>query len=165
VIYAATIKTDPNTAVTDMDHSVLKVTKGLVYKVEFNFPNGPSGLAGIAVFDGAFQCWPSTIGEFFHSDDETIAFDDMYLKESAPYQFDIFTYNLDDTYHHTIQVRIGLVSKEVFLARFLPTKGYDYMAELTRKLQLEQEKRIAEQQKKLEETPYEWLAKQMESIE
>jgi len=162
VIFAATIKTVNKTDYGQVKHTPLKVTKGLVYKVDFYFPSGPSGLLGVAVFDGSFQVWPSTVGEWFKSDNETIRFDDMYLKESAPYQFDIFTYNDDTTYDHTLAVRVGLVSKEVFLARFLPTKGYDYMAELTRKLQLEQEQRMAAQAEIVTETPYEWLTKQLE---
>jgi len=165
VIYAATIKTVNKTDYGQVKHTALKVTKGLVYKVDFYFPAGSSGLLGVAVFDGSFQVWPSTVGEWFKSDNETIRFDDMYLKESAPYQFDIFTYNDDTTYDHTLAVRVGLVSKEVFLARFLPTKGYDYMAELTRKLQLEQEQRMAAQAQIVTETPYEWLTKQLPELE
>ncbi len=165
VIYTATIKTINKMAYGKVKRTVLNVTKGLVYKVDFYFPPGPSGLLGVAVFDGSFQVWPSSVGEWFTSDNETIRFDDMYLKESAPYQFDIYTYNNDETFDHSLSVRVGLVSKEVFLARFLPTKGFDYMAELTRKLQLEQEQRMAEQAEIVTETPYEWLVKQTELIE
>lgn len=162
MIYTASIKTLKKPDWGKIKHTVLKVTKGLVYKVEFYFPSGSAGLMGVAVFDGLFQCWPSSVGEFFHSDNETIGFDDMYLKESAPYQFDIYTYNDDDTYDHVVDVRIGLVSKEVFLARFLPTKGYDYFAGVMRHLQAEQEQRAAAQAELIKETPYEWLIQQLE---
>ena len=164
MIYAANIKTVKNTPVTSLKHTVLRVTKGLVYKVDFYFPSGSAGLMGAAVFDGLFQVWPSTVGEFFNSDNETIRFDDMYLKEAAPYQFDIYTYNTDDTYDHVVGVRIGLVSKEVFLARFMPTKGYDYLVKLTAKLQAEQSVRAAAQAVTAAETPYEWLMKQLEEV-
>ncbi len=162
MIYSANIKTVKNTPVTSLKRTVLRVTRGLVYKVEFYFPSGSAGLMGAAVFDGSFQCWPSTVGQFFNSDNETIRFDDMYLKEAAPFQFDILTYNNDDTYDHVVGVRIGLVSKEVFLARFMPTKGYDYLVELTAKLQAEQAVRAAAQAVTAAETPYQWLMKQLE---
>ena len=164
MIYAATIEHKNKTDDGTVKHTVLKVTKGLVYKVDFYFPSGPSGLVGVKVFDGAFQVWPSTIGEWFASDNETIRFDDMYLKESAPYQFDIYTYNNDVAYDHTMMVRVGLVSKEVFLARFMPTRGYDYLVELTRRLEAEQAERAAAQKEVVTETPYEWLAKQLEEV-
>lgn len=162
MIYSANIKTVKNTPVTSLKRTVLNVTRGLVYKVEFYFPSGSAGLMGAAVFDGLFQCWPSTVGQFFNSDNETISFDDMYLKESAPFQFDVLTYNDDDTYDHVVDVRVGLVSKEVFLARFMPTKGYDYLVELTARLQAEQAVRAAAQAVTAAETPYEWLMKQLE---
>lgn len=162
MIYTATITTLKNTAQSSLKHTVLNVTKGLVYKVEFYFPSGPAGLLGVAVFDGLFQLWPSTIGEFFNSDDETISFDDMYLKDSAPYQLEIYTYNTDDTYDHTMQVRVGLVSADVYMARWLPTMGYDYFVELLSKVAAEQAAIAAAQKELLTETPYEWLVKQLE---
>jgi len=165
VIYNANIATPANRAKTNLKRTVLNVTRGLVYRVEFSFPSGPAGLMGVAVFDGLFQLWPSTVGEFFASDGETIAFDDMYLKEAAPYQFDIYTYNTDDTYPHSVAVRIGLVSKEVFLARFMPTKSYDYLADLMRKMEAERAELAAIQRELIAETPYEWLAKQLEEGE
>lgn len=165
MIYAANIKTEHPRAKTNLKHTVLRVTRGLVYKVEFYFPPGSSGLMGVAVFDGLFQLWPSNIGEFFRGSDISIDFDDLYLKEAAPYQFDIYTYNLDDAYDHTVDVRIGLVSKDVFMARFLPTKGYDYLMEMTAKLQVEQASRAAAQAELTRETPYEWLLRQLEGTE
>uniref|UniRef100_A0A6M3Y0V2 Uncharacterized protein n=1 Tax=viral metagenome TaxID=1070528 RepID=A0A6M3Y0V2_9ZZZZ len=165
MIYTATITTSKNTALAALKHTVLNVTKGLVYKVEFYFPSGSAGLMGLAVFDGLFQLWPSTVGEFFASDDETISFDDMYLKEAAPYQLDIYTYNLDDTYDHQAQARVGLVSQDVYMARWLPTMGYDYFVELLNKMAAEQAKMAAEQAAQLQDTPYEWLVKQLEVSE
>jgi hypothetical protein len=165
VIYTANITTLKDRAKTDLKRTVLNVTRGLVYKVEFSFPSGSAGLMGVAVFDGLFQLWPSTVGEFFASDGETIAFDDMYLKEAAPYQLDIYTYNTDDTHSHLVAVRIGLVSKEVFLARFMPTKGYDYLSQLLDKMSAERAELAAVQAEQLAETPYEWLANQLEEGE
>lgn len=164
MIYTASITTVKSTAVTSLKHTVLNITKGLVYKVEFYFPSGSAGLMGVAVFDSLFQLWPSTVGEFFNSDDETISFDDTYLKENAPFQLDVYSYNLDDTYDHVVDIRVGLVSQEVFMARFLPTKGYDYLMELTAKLALEQDQRAAAQAEQLKESPYQWIVKQLEVL-
>jgi len=140
--------------------TVLNVTKGLIYKVEFYFPSGPSGLMGIAVFDGLFQVWPSTVGDFFNSDGETIRFDDMYLKDSAPFEFQCYTYNEDDRYDHRCSVRVGLVSSEVFMARFMPTKSYDYLAELLEKMAAEKAELQLVQAELIKETPFEWLTRQ-----
>jgi len=160
MIYSADITTPKNTAKTSLKKTVINVTKGLVYKVELCFPSGSAGLLGAAVFDGLFQVWPASVGEFFTGDDDAIAFDDMYLKEAAPFEFQCYTYNEDDTYSHALAVRIGLVSKDVFLARFLPQKSYDYFVKLLRQMEDERAELAAIQRELIEETPFEWLARQ-----
>lgn len=125
----------------------MRVTKGLVYKVEFYFPVGSAGLMGVAVFDGSYQVWPSTVGEFFVGQDQLIAFDDLYSKDSAPYELSCYSYNLDDTYEHMVSVRIGLVSKAAYIARFLPTQGYEYLEQLLSKL-AEEKAELAKMQKR-----------------
>jgi len=134
-------------------HAVLVVTKGLVYRVEFQFPAGCAGLAHMAVFDGSFQVWPSTLGEFFHTDNFTIAFDEMYLKSAAPYQFDFYGYNLDETYPHTIYCRIGLADKDIFMARYLPSVAYELMQKELAKVAAEQEAKKAA----VLASPFPWL--------
>lgn len=157
MIYTANITTPKDTAQTALQKTVVKVTNGLVYKVEFYFPSGSAGLMGVAVFDGLFQVWPSSVGDFFVGEDQLIAFDDMYLKESAPFEFQCYTYNTDDTNEHFVSVRIGLVSSEVFLARFLPTKGHDYLLKLRRKMAEERSDLVRLQMERRLETPMEWM--------
>ncbi len=157
MIYTANITTDAKTWKTDLKTTRITVTKGLVYKVEFFFPSGSHGMMGVAVFDGLYQVWPSSVGEFFIGEDMVIPFDDMYLMESAPYEFQVYTYNEDDTHKHMVAVRIGLVSSEVFMARFLPTKSDEYMFELITSMVAEQEARARLQREQLEQTVFEWM--------
>lgn len=164
MIYTASITTPKNTPVTSLKKTILRLTKGLVYKVEFHFPSGSAGLMGLAVFDGLYQVWPSSAGEFFVSDNETIRFDDLYLKEAPPYEFQIYTYNTDDTYNHVANVRVGLVSKEAFLVRWLPYKGFEYLTQLIKNIEAERREIAAAQAEQLKETPFEWLLRQ-EGIE
>ena len=144
MIYSADISTPKDTLKTDPKQSVLTVTKGLGYRVEIQFPRGPQGLAGCAVYDGGHPVWPSTMGEWFRGNANTIAFDDTYLKLAAPYQFDIYTYNEDDHYPHSILFRIGFVSEEVFMARFLPSYSWKYFKKMLEEMKAEQEKKIME---------------------
>lgn len=160
MIYTANITTPKNTAKTALKHTVLQVTTGLVYKVEVYFPPGSAGLMGVAILDGLFQVWPSSAGEFFLGDTCLISYDDLYLKEAAPFQFSIYTYNLDTTYDHFAAIRVGMVSNEVFRARFLPNEAYDYFTQLLKQMSQEKAAAAAEQKEQLAETPFEWLLKQ-----
>lgn len=153
MIYQTTISTPIATYVTTPKRTALKVTKGLVYKVEIAFPPGPASLLKVQIFDGGHQQWPSTPGEYFQTDAYVISFDDTFLKLTEPYQFDIYTWNLDDTYAHSITVRIGMVSKELYMARFLPSIAYEQMLKILAEEQARQE---AEREVTIKE-PFSWL--------
>lgn len=156
MIYTANITTPKNTAKEAPKITRLNVTKGLVYRVEFYFPKGSSGLMGVLVSDGLYQCWPSSIGDYFIADNDTIGFDDMFMKEAAPFEFTVVTYNLDETFEHFVSVRIGLVSKEVFLARFMPTKTHEYLADLLLRLATERKELELLQREMISDAPLEW---------
>lgn len=153
MIYQASIITPLNTPVNTPLHTVLKVSKGLIYRVEFFIPPGPEGDLGIAVFDGSYQVWPSSLGEWLRPNDVLISFEDTYLKMIEPFQFDIYTYNLDLVNNHFTQIRIGLVSKEAFMARFMPSLTWDKYLEVLRSIEAQQE--LARQE--IIASPFPWI--------
>lgn len=153
MIYQATITTPANTAINDAVKTVLPVNNGLVYKVEFLFPAGSTGLVYCNIFDKGYQAWPTTPFEWFRGDGDLISFDDTYLKQSPPYEFNIYTYNLDDTYEHMIIVRIGLVTEKAFMARFLPSLTWEFYQEMLQELANVQN---AEQATQINQ-PFSWL--------
>ncbi len=159
MIYTANITTPKDTSLTALKITRLHVTKGLVYKVEFYFPAGSAGLMGVAVFDGLYQVWPSTVGVFFTGQDQMITFDDLYLKEAQPFEFQCYTYNLDDTYEHLVSVRIGLVSKEVFQARYLPSKSAEVFKQVLAQMEAERQELARWQRARLPSTPFSWMLK------
>lgn len=153
MIYQTTITTPITLYATSPLRTVLKVSKGLVYKIEVDFPPGPQSLLKVRIFDGGHQMWPSSPDEYFQTDDYCIAFDDTFLKLAEPFQFDILTWNEDDTYDHSVTVRIGLVTEELYMARFLPSMAYE---QLLRLIQEEQAKQEAEKEALIEK-PFSWI--------
>lgn len=81
------------------------------------------------VFDGSFQIYPANPEETFACDDYTISFEDRYLVGAKPGVLKMYGYNEDDTYEHTIQLRVGLVSEDILIASYLPGVKYDEMIE------------------------------------
>ena len=153
MIYALDIKTPAKTQKTDPLITDLKVTKGLVYRFELTFPPGSMGLMGVKVFSGNFQVWPSSRESWFRGDDSPIEFDDTYLVDVEPFLFQIATYNIDDTYDHEVFLRLGLVSEDIFMARFLPSYAYEDYKKMLVELQREQKERRAE----VLAAPFPWL--------
>jgi len=105
------------------------VSSGLIFKVEFYFPPGSSGMLHVWVKDGGFQIWPSEPGETFFGDNTLIAFEDMYYVAAADHNLDVYSYNLDDRYDHVFQVRIGQVNDPTFISSKLPSISTGNMEE------------------------------------
>jgi len=157
MVYSKRVNTLKASAGVTYQDTQLFVTKGLVHRILIDFPSGSAGLLGVAIFDGRYQVWPSTIGEWFVGDGVQVAFDDMYLKEKAPYIFDIYTCNADITYNHAVHISVGLVSNDVFMARFMPSVGYELYQKTL--MQLAQEQAIAadKQKQAIIDNPFPWL--------
>lgn len=153
MIYQATITTPANTLKADQVKTILAANKGLVYKVEVYFPPGSSGTHHCLIADSGFQCWPTTPNEYFSGDRLQVEFDDPYIKDEPPYEFQIYTYNTDTTEDRLVFVRIGLVIKEIFMARFLPTYTYEYFLDMLGKLKETQET----DRQAIVESPFSWL--------
>ena len=125
MIYASTISTDEGTAEGSKDDVVLKLTSGLIWMFELDFPPGCCGLLHVQIFDGLYQVLPASIGESLHGDAVTMRFDDLYFKTAAPHELKIRTWNDDDTWPHTTQVRVGMASGRAEMSRYLPAMAWE----------------------------------------
>jgi len=157
MIYSVNITTPKNTAINTPKATELVITKGLVYKIEIDYPSGSAGLMGVIICDGSLQVWPSSLGQWFTGDGNLISFDDIYLKESAPFILRVLTYNVDTAYKHAVNIRIGLVTKEIYMARFLPHLSSKFFKQMIETLQLEQSQRENSQRQDIIDNPFPWL--------
>lgn len=126
----------------DVDNPVISellIAKGLVYRVEFDFPPGCCGLCHVKIFDGSYQVYPTSRDDSFHGDASVIAFDDCYLKTAAPWMFRVVVWNDDDTWPHTVQVRVGIASSEAFMSRYMPSVSWGKFQQLLAQAAIEQE--------------------------
>lgn len=145
MVYAATITTPENTLQSAALDTELIVTKGLVWLIDINLPPGCAGLAHVQIFDGSYQLFPATPGESFHGDGVEKGFDDLYLKVAAPFVFNIKTWNLDQTWPHTISVRMGMASSDAEISRYMPGVAWDKLTEALADMSVIQEAQRAAQ--------------------
>lgn len=120
MIYQAAITESANTAQADATRTVIPVTRGLIWSIEVQFPPGCSGLAHLQLFDGKYQLFPASNGQSLAADGAILSYDDLYYKGAAPFVLVAKTWNLDDTYPHTMTVRVGMASNPAFMSRYLP---------------------------------------------
>lgn len=108
MIFRKGVTTPKDTFETAKKVTRLKLTKGIITKIDISFPIGCAGLLHVAINYGLHQVWPINSDESFAGDGETISFEEHIVVENDPFELMIYTWNLDDTYEHMCAVRIGL---------------------------------------------------------
>lgn len=91
------------------------IPNGLIYKVEISFPPGPSGYVGVQLKTASHNLYPADEDQWFIGDNDTLSFEDEYMFNLESKQIDINCYNEDETYDHTIQVRLGIITDEAII--------------------------------------------------
>lgn len=88
---------------------IMPVRWGIVHKLELDFPNGAAGLVGVMIKRGGIQLWPTTEGEWFKGNDRLISFQVFKPFLQPPFQVEIYYYNEDSMYNHSMPIRLGIL--------------------------------------------------------
>jgi len=139
MIYTSTIITPAGTAEKSIRDVTLKITSGLIWLMEVDFPPGGCGLLHVQVFDGSYQVLPATPGESLHGDAVVMKFDDLYFKKAAPFELMIRTWNEDDTWDHATQVRFGVASTRAEMSRYMPAFAWEDFEKLMAEMLVSQQ--------------------------
>ena len=139
MIYSSSITTTADTAEKSIPDVVLKITSGLIWLMEVDFPPGCCGLLHVQIFDGSYQVLPATPGESLHGDSVTMRFDDLYFKQAAPFELKIRTWNEDDTWPHVTQVRIGVAASRAEMSRYMPAFAWEDFEKLMAEMLVSQQ--------------------------
>ena len=89
-----------------------KLEKGIIHRVEIQFPAGCHFLAKCQLkLKSLHQVWPKNTDGYIAGEFFPIVFDEYYpLKR--PYIINWVAWNDDDTYSHTLKLRIGLLPEK-----------------------------------------------------
>jgi hypothetical protein len=90
-----------------------KLTRGIIHRVEIEFPRNCAGLVYVRILHLEHQLYPTNPGGAFRSDGYVVPIDDYYPLLTQPYGLKLIGWNLDDTWAHTPTVRIGVMSERV----------------------------------------------------
>ena len=120
----------------------LSLDKGLVYRIEIDFPPGSCGLLKLRIMKNTRQLWPFPPGEWFRGERTLISFDETHFIRSSPYEVVIEGYNEDTYYDHLGIIRIGFIQEDDYILRYVPQNIEKYIG------QLEMEKESREEKEK-----------------
>jgi len=112
LIYKFQFTIPKNTPETAKIEKTMRICPGIIHRIEIMFPPGCAALAHVEIYHHTVQMWPSNPETDFASDGETIAFREFYLIDEIPAELIAKMWNEDDTYDHTITIRIGVLPEE-----------------------------------------------------
>lgn len=92
----------------------IKLTAGMLHRVECVFPSGCRGMVHLAISHEGTQQWPQTFGSSFAAEGFTIGIDDRYELPADINELVAVAWSPGTTYPHTLTVRVGVLPKEVF---------------------------------------------------
>lgn len=115
--YQATITIPANTPEASPIITTLTLTQGVVVRLRVGFPPGCCGLAHVVIREKGWQIVPWSLDESLHWDAYVFEFTPRYPMTSDPYDLVIYTWNLDDSYEHTIFVGAEVEGEELGIAQ------------------------------------------------
>lgn len=118
MFYAWDITVTANTLTTSPKEQLLKITKGVITRIDVKFPCGCHGLVKVRILRSEFQLVPLSKGEWITGDDETVPTEGFYKVDTAPAELKFVGCSPGTTYNHTVTVRVQVLPEIV--ASFAP---------------------------------------------
>jgi len=115
VIYAWRMTIPANTPKTSPVMVQCRMAAGIIHRVEVQFPIGCAGLVHTYIRRGGHQLWPSNPDGTFTADGYVISFHEGYDLSEEPHVVQWYAWNEDDTYAHTLELRLGLLPPEALM--------------------------------------------------
>ena len=116
MIYSYDITTPANTPESAPIVTLCRLPRGRAANVDVLFPPGCAGLAHIQIYRGLHQLWPGNAGASIVGDGITVSWVEDYMMLDEPLTLVAFTWNIDDTYPHTITLRVNMLDTDTFRA-------------------------------------------------
>lgn len=119
MIYEKSLTIPKNTPITAPVTTIVPVHPGIVKQVSVYFPAGCCGLARCCILYWERQVWPSNPDSYFHGDGQNLVFPEDIRLVDLPYEFTLVGWNLDDTFQHTITVRLAISPEDTTMTQLL----------------------------------------------
>jgi len=110
------LKGYPTTPKTATD---LRIARGIITKIEVQFPSGCAGTTHVQICHGLHQIFPKNPDGDIASDKETISSMESLEILTPPYVLKAWTWNTSTLYDHTVNVRVEVIPKRSFLGGVL----------------------------------------------
>lgn len=113
MIFAWDITITANTLATGPKTMILKLSKGVITKIEIKFARGCHGMVQVRLLHQEAQLLPLSRGEWITGDDEAVSFPEFFELWTTPYQLKFVGCSPGTGYNHVVTVRVSVLPKTV----------------------------------------------------
>jgi len=116
MLFTADITVQADNTVDNPKEEILRVAHGIVTWVSVHFPPGCHRLVHLVILHHEHQIVPSTENMDLASDTFPIEWNEYYESYQPPYELKIKVWTEDDTYPHTVAVRVAVLPRKAIIA-------------------------------------------------
>lgn len=113
--YDFAVLVETSHTVASPKEEILKLTKGVIHRVEVEFPSGCRGQVYLKLLHHEHQVWPTNPQGSFNAEGYTIPIGEHHKLTSEPYALKAIAWGVGCSYNHTITVRVGILPEEILL--------------------------------------------------
>jgi hypothetical protein len=113
MFFAWDITISAGTAEATPKEQILKVTKGVITRVDVKFPPGCHGFVKARLLRSEFQLVPLSRGEWVTGDGETVPTEGYYELDEVPAELKFVGCSPGSTYDHVVTVRVSIIPAEI----------------------------------------------------
>lgn len=113
MFYSTTLTVPAGTAENEPATTTLKITKGVIHRVEVEMRSGTDFRVGCRIYHNEYQLFPSNGDGDFKCDGRAVVFDDHVEITRRPYLLEIRGYSPTATYDHDVYVKVGVLSSDI----------------------------------------------------
>jgi hypothetical protein len=96
----------PNTLEGNANRTVIPLNEGRIDRVDLCYPDGCVGLLRCKVYLHGIQIIPFNLNESIGYNNHILELPMQLVIDTAPFELQVFTWNLDNTYTHTLTIGI-----------------------------------------------------------
>jgi len=109
MVYVFDFTVPKNTTKETQQLKRLKLCYGIIHQIDIVFPSGCCGLVHAHIDDALHQVWPTNPDGTFSGDGAPISGKVFHELAVEPFELQLWAWNEDDSYDHTITVRIWIL--------------------------------------------------------
>lgn len=104
MIFSFSVETPPSTTAIAPLKTILPIAKGVIHRWQIFFPPGPWGELRMCIKKGSEPILPINPEAFLSGDNFTFMGDEFKYISSEPYNLNLYTWNLDTIYAHSVYI-------------------------------------------------------------